>query len=409
MIKNSLSFIFLFLLNLPLFSQENIIIDSNTKRRIQASFLSSRNKTIENWYFDFSCKDSLVLKSILSHTEKSLLLKVDSLYLDKNTSSKTKGYYIAECKDISQDSYVTKKDLEVRVKKFIKAFKKTPIKLVAIGFEYKNLHSQQKTNQTTVLDTLTTIDGYIFGMENTALPYTAVGIKNSNYSTISDQFGYFRLELPSTKKDNINITIKHLGYKEKNIPLKELVLNNRITLSPSKNLLNEVKVVSSLNKGIKKKVLGDKGKTRTYGFVHGSKEGSEIAKKINPKNKQVFINKASVYIGNIHQENFILLLNIYEEDSTTHLPGKPLLPKQVIVNSNIDHQWLEVNINQYNIVTNKPFYIAFQWINKNTDTPSIGISGKNGVTRISSFEQWKDSGQFNWMINAEVTYINDEI
>lgn len=74
--------------------------------------------------------------------------------------------------------------------------------------------------------------------------------------------------------------------------------------------------------------------------------------------------------------------------------------------SHLKRGWLNINMNEHNITTNKPFYVAFQWTSNNTLFPTIGMSGKKGVNRASSFDEWKDSGEFRWMMNAEVTYFD---
>ncbi|MBB6461357.1 carboxypeptidase-like regulatory domain-containing protein [Flammeovirga kamogawensis] len=396
--------------NFSSFAQEKKKFDyiKNRESLIQDSFAGSKNIDVENWLFEFSCIDTLLTKGILGNNiEKKYALQLDSIYLyNENDRDHLEGKYIAECKDISGKNYKTEEELKKRVDQFVNAFKGLPLNLIGIGYVGYNINEKPKSF---LQNNDNLIKAIIKNSNNESIPFVSIGIIGTEYSTISDQEGNFRLKVPTLKEENTLVTFRHLGYKEQQILLSDLIHLKKITLQANEELLEEVIVKDDLG-NIKRKIIGDKGKTHTFGGIQATKnEGIEIAKRFDTKKQKIYLNSIGVYISNIYQNDFTLLVNIYEEKAETALPGKSLLKQQVIVSSNLQKGWLKINMNEYNIMINKPFYISFQWTTDDVLTPSIGISGKQGLFRKSSFNEWIDSEKFKWMIQAEVTYIKNNL
>ena len=76
--------------------------------------------------------------------------------------------------------------------------------------------------------------GRVWG-EDTREPlvYASVSVRNSNISTVTNQDGYFSIKVPLSAK-NSQLIIRHLGYRNKIIPIITLIdrANNYIMMQP---------------------------------------------------------------------------------------------------------------------------------------------------------------------------------
>ena len=110
-------------------------------------------------------------------------------------------------------------------------------------------------------------------------------------------------------------------------------------------------------------------------------------------------------ILNLNEENFSLLLNIYDLDKKTKLPKNQLLKKQKIIESNQAKGWLKIDLTSERIVIDEPFYIGFQWIDIDKPVPLIGgndKSSKNSLIRYKVMGTWEKFVDWDIKIEAEV-------
>ena len=74
------------------------------------------------------------------------------------------------------------------------------------------------------------------------LIFASITVSGTNISTISNTEGKFSIKIP-TEKQNLNLVISFLGYKNKMVPIKELKSEkNVLYLEPSNTILEEVVV-----------------------------------------------------------------------------------------------------------------------------------------------------------------------
>lgn len=246
------------------------------------------------------------------------------------------------------------------------------------------------------------LQGNIYS-QNEQIMFATIGVVGENVGTISDQYGNFELSIPERLFDK-NLTISHIGYGQLTLPLDSLLklTKVKIQLIEETTYLNEVIVVSEKLKG-KTFELGNKHQHDFFLWIQNGTKGSEIATLMTP-NKEIFLNSVSVHINNKSEEDFTLLVNIYEQDLETGLPGRQLLRKLRIVNSNQKSGWLEVSLSDQNLLIAKPFFVSFQWVDVKKSIPLIGAKTKTSqksLIRISSLGTW---GKFvEWDIKANCT------
>lgn len=77
------------------------------------------------------------------------------------------------------------------------------------------------------------------------LANASIMAENANVSSVTNQDGYFSIRVPASSR-NAQITIRHLGYQNKMIPVITLInsANNHIEMTPLPIELNELLVVS---------------------------------------------------------------------------------------------------------------------------------------------------------------------
>src|SRR5690554_2931177 len=73
----------------------------------------------------------------------------------------------------------------------------------------------------------------------------SISVHQESVSSVTNQDGYFSIRVPVSAQNSV-LTIRHLGYENKEIPINTLIdnPNNHITLTPSPIELSEILVVS---------------------------------------------------------------------------------------------------------------------------------------------------------------------
>ena len=83
------------------------------------------------------------------------------------------------------------------------------------------------------------IEGIVTGSNNTTLPYANITIKKSNRGTITNEEGTYSLNIRGVKETD-SISFQFIGFKTKNISLKELIQSPNIVLTPDVMTITEV-------------------------------------------------------------------------------------------------------------------------------------------------------------------------
>ncbi|WP_350288033.1 carboxypeptidase-like regulatory domain-containing protein [uncultured Croceitalea sp.] len=376
--------------------------------------IETNNTKVEFWIFEFIHSDSLNLTKVKT-LSAFIGLETEEVQFSRDGFTDYPNVFFIETYD--KKSY-TEDSIKKRIKVLNKAFNKDNIILGGIGYAVQSNPNKISLDKTYNINTTKPEDnqkvqnkgtlrltGIIKAEDAGILPYATIGIPNKHFGVISNVDGKFQINIPSEYLNQI-ISISHIGYKTKNLsisdidPLKKLEIN----LIPETLRLDEV-VVSVTSKRKRKKVtLGKKNASNTFGFVQGGKVGAEISRLMDVKKKErINLTSVGVYISNLEKKSFTLLVNLYHLDETTKLPGKQLLKKQVVVNSELENGWLNVSLDDKNLIIDKPFFVAFQWINDEVSNPSIGLSGSNNstFTKYKVMGNWKNSKDFPWVIKAE--------
>jgi len=215
------------------------------------------------------------------------------------------------------------------------------------------------------------IQGRILNKEtHEPIPYTNIGIANSNVGTLSNEDGSFSIPIPN-KLNKDTLTFSALGFAKRTIPIQFIRQQKELTilLSERPSLLNPV-VVNGKRQPNKTFELGNssfKGGVIETDTTYAGKSISLLIENKQPyfqKDLQfpVYLEKARLYIFKNNLKTFKFRLRINDIDSLTGKPGNDLFPQSVIVESTIRKGWLEFDLSNFNFQVSKPFFITFEQI-----------------------------------------------
>lgn len=382
------------------------------------SYHSNGTEKID-WIFEFAHRDSSTLSTILNYyVDSHQNVSLDTISIGTVSDNKWSGFYLA---DLIDSNHYDKNDLLEKMKNFRRIFKRSELMLSGVGFllrkdtlgsldstESLYQHVSQLYTEPPPLNSKNDflIEGEVIDMASKVpIPYVNIGIENSNIGTVSDENGRFEIVIPRGYKQD-SISFSCVGYKkEKRVIHSALdTESTNVQMEQSAFLLDEVVIESK--RFNRKKVLGITKVGNQFGFVQGTGAGAEAARLLDSRKKIVYLNNAAIYVWNEKKSPFKFMVNVYEQDSLTGLPGKNLMKNPLVVESSISKGWLEVNLNSQNLVVEKPFFISFQWLDENLRHPLIALKGSKAFVRPTSFGSWIETKNFSWAIKVDVTIID---
>ena len=226
---------------------------------------------------------------------------------------------------------------------------------------------------------------------NEPLPYVNIGIPGAGIGTVSDEQGYYLLEIPP---GNINDSLyfSMVGFAFQSFKIDQIEGSNEkllnITFKPETTALKEVVVTSRKWEPI---AVGNKtdSKLVTTGFTT-NQLGNEIAQFVRVKKQRpTLIQKLWLSIAENSIESVILRLNIYLEEEG--FPGENILQEPIYLELPNEPQTIEVDLTPYDIYVEDDFFVSIEWIEDLGVEGlwfSAGVFGKSLYARSASHAQW---------------------
>jgi hypothetical protein len=227
------------------------------------------------------------------------------------------------------------------------------------------------------------------------IPFVNIGILGKNLGTVSDDEGKFSLEAPKTGWNSSDtLRLSSIGYQSVDfVQLHEKELPKSIYLKPL--TLTLPTVVINPKKFKRHKVLGHRNNSpKMIFYFQSNRLGTELCNLIEVKKGNYYLKKAHF---NIAQNKFGPLfsrVHVYENEDGK--PGKNLLPRELIVSSDLKSGTLSVDLAPYNLVLEDDFFLGLEWVktlNKGNISKDlqfcIGLGQVGGVfTKSTSQAQW---------------------
>jgi len=240
------------------------------------------------------------------------------------------------------------------------------------------------------------VEGFIKNADTQEpIPFVNIGIINKDKGTVSNDQGFFSLEIP----DEFNLDtlrISSIAYHTKSYIINDFFkiinTNTGIELLPEVVTLNEI-IVSTKN--LKETILGNKTKSkRLRGGFRNAPLGHELGIKIKLKNKQTSIEKFQTHITSNTGTSMKFRLNFY--DIKNKLPNKRIVNENIIFQIGVKNGDFTLDLSKYNIVLNDDFYFTVELIDNQKEGEEIffsaGLLGNPILTRQTSQGAWKKLG-----------------
>ena len=225
------------------------------------------------------------------------------------------------------------------------------------------------------------------------LPFVNVGVLKKEIGTVSNEDGFFFLEVPDVfAKETLRFSM--IGFDERDFQVADLeailLSNNTLVLAEQTTFLEEV--VLTAEKKWDTRVSGNAttSKLLITGFT-SNQLGNEIALFVKVK-------KTPAYIEGIQ---FSVVENIYPEvrfrvnvySSEYRFPDENILKENIFVTLKQSEGIISVDLKEYDILVDDDVFISLEWIDEDLGSEglwfSAGVFGKSIYARSTSQAEWK--------------------
>src|SRR5687767_784448 len=215
---------------------------------------------------------------------------------------------------------------------------------------------------------------------NRPIPYANIGIIGTPIGTISNTDGSFLIQIPK-EYQNDTLIFYSLGFSQRAVPLLSLTTSSNLTIILREKSTTLEAVEVSAKKGKNKKFwFGNRYAKGGSLYADSVAAGSAMALLIENKYPShhddlqlpVYLEEVQIQIFRNTMGNFKLRVRLCEVDSLTGTPGKDLLHKNVIVESNISKGRLDVDMTPYNVILDTiRFFLVVEWLMTEQDRLSL--------------------------------------
>lgn len=247
------------------------------------------------------------------------------------------------------------------------------------------------------------ITGIITDSLNNPIAYANIGIASSSVGTVSDSNGNFSFEIQNYNP-NDTLRISSLGFKTKDLFFKNITQNQNldIKLAEEVTILEELKLLTGNLK------LHTEGKTKTDTKNHvifaNSKManlnlGTEIGRRFDLGSKNPsLLTEFKFYIKENNFESNQFKINIYSIKSNK--PNQLLNTENIYISTTKDYVgWININLEDYNIIVQEDVIISVQWIKHSNDGNTLNLPvilpslGSTHYYKFGSQNTWEKYGK----------------
>ena len=265
----------------------------------------------------------------------------------------------------------------------------------------------------TLLQAQIQLKGNVKDINNLAIPYCSIGIKDSEIGAITDENGQFSIEIPENLAKS-QLIFDAAGYDEKSISVKEIQQNSVVILNEKVVSLTEVIVKTEK---MKEKIVGQKNRP----MLTFSKMFKENAPTVEQGNIFEIYPKTKLNTYNFHiipsskYDEITLKVNIYAVKNG--LPTESLLEENIIYKTSTTG-WQKIDLTPYKFRFKNVAKIAvtlqlIDYKKPENEEFVFGVSAKKSLAkdllfRFQSQGNWEPSpGVF--IANLEVLYSKEKL
>ncbi len=239
------------------------------------------------------------------------------------------------------------------------------------------------------------------------LPYVNIGLLNKNIGTVSDETGYFELEVNTEQNSRDTLRFSMISFETKSYTLNDFINQNEIEvyLTEKSTALDEV-ILSSKRKKYQTKILGNKTTSKAlYAAFTSNKLGNEMGFIVRARKHPMILKKFNISLVENDYGPIKFRLNIY--DVLNGLPNKTLLKDNIFIETEESSGIVSLDLTPYEIILDQDFFIAIEWIEDLGPGKlyfSGGFFGAPLFAREVSQGTWEKIGTASVGMNVEVRY-----
>ena len=239
------------------------------------------------------------------------------------------------------------------------------------------------------------------------LPYVNIGLVNQNIGTVSDESGYFELEVPANQYNDETLRFSMIGFESRDFILKDYLDLQILTISLEEKAtaLEELVLTTQRNK-YQTKILGNKTTSQLiYAAFTTNKLGNEMGFIVRGRKNPMILKKFNVSMVENDYGPIRFRLNFYSLKDG--LPEETLLNENIIVETDISSGIVSKDLTPYEIVIDQDFFVSIEWIEDLGPGKlffSGGFFGSPLIAREVSQGSWSKVGSASVGMNVEVRY-----
>ncbi|NND78689.1 MAG: carboxypeptidase-like regulatory domain-containing protein [Maribacter sp.] len=216
------------------------------------------------------------------------------------------------------------------------------------------------------------------------IPYVNLSFLNTLKGTSSDEKGHFFLDLPTSYLEK-EVHISSLGYKDTIVVAKEIYKTRRFEMIEESFELEEVVVSDTFGNSDVMNPIGSYG--LTSGFSSSSTPWVLALYFPNIGAQDKYIEKVTVFFqknNKTKRPTSKFRLRIYDVDAETKKPGKDIIHKSIVLQSNAEEDFVAIDLAPMHLkIPQSGIYIGVEWLfvpsNWYKNTYKHPISKKNMI------------------------------
>ncbi|MBL6668818.1 MAG: carboxypeptidase-like regulatory domain-containing protein [Flavobacteriaceae bacterium] len=239
------------------------------------------------------------------------------------------------------------------------------------------------------------------------LPYVNIGLVNENIGTVSDEQGYFQLDLEAREYNRSTLRFSMIGFETKNFNLQDFI-QKEILVIPLKEQATELKevVVETKRTEFQTKTLGNKTTSKLiYVAFTSNKLGNEMGYIVRQRKRPMILKNFTISIVENEYGPIRFRLNFYSVENG--LPTSTLLKNNIIIETDVISGIVTKDLSSYQIVIDEDFFVAIEWIEDLGPGNlffSGGFFGSPLIAREVSQGSWSKVGAASVGMNVEVRF-----
>ena len=195
------------------------------------------------------------------------------------------------------------------------------------------------------------------------IPYVNLSFLNTLKGTSTDEEGHFFMDLPEPFLEK-QVHISSLGYNDTIVKARQIYDAKRFDLVEQSFELDEVVVTE--NFGNIDVLNPISSYSLTSGFSSSSTPWIVALYFPNLGANKKYIDKLTVFLKkneNFNRESAKFRIRIYDVDGNTKKPGKDLLLKSIVLEHQVEKEFVSLNLTDFNIeMPRNGIYIGLEWL-----------------------------------------------